>query len=191
MNRRWFARKNIILRGEGVQVEVASPPQFTRNGAQVAVIGDIPPLPTIINELVTFGINAGNILAGAFSDLIFSGAQTPPATDGIAVFGGTKQIVIQKKGTYIIKVQLNVNTNCDIFCQFQVDLVQQDAWQQHVSIGVPGVEAPFNAVFLFVNPTDQLHNFNFVLRGETTPVAGGVMTYDNAGEVMVHHCNSF
>lgn len=187
MNRRWFARKNIILRGEGVQVEVASPAQFTRNGAQVAVIGDIAPLPTIVNETVRFGVGANFMVTGAYRVIPLDNTATPPSIDGMTP--NSSEIDTTKKGTYIIKVQLNTLQPALVSIQMVVDGTIFQKTMTQVG-NVAGGDRSAEAVFMISFPTDAPHLLQFSALGDTIPATGSV-DYDATSQIYVTHSNSF
>lgn len=87
-NKRWFARKNHYIRGEGVDIQVNSPAQFTRNGLQVATLVDIP--APIAGPAGPAGPQGATGAPGA------TGAQGPPGSllSSISCFDNNPDILI-------------------------------------------------------------------------------------------------
>lgn len=178
MNRRWFARKNIILRGEGVQIETATQQQATINGTPIATFSNIP------TEKVVLGTQGGAILPGAETDILWNGAVTPVSTNGITTVVGTNQLQTTRRGLYQFLVRIDASAECiaRVTLESPIGTIVNQGTVHITTVGgsAKGLYTFFTDVTV---STAVLHKFT--IRGDSYPIAGAPITFANTSTVEV------
>lgn len=158
MNKRWFARKSIILRSEAVDVQVANPASFTVNSSQVARLADIPPpAVTLSNEAVEFNVPAQAFTGGvnAFIGISSMNPAAPDPTAGGITFTAT-QITLNKKGYYtILFVAEFTETAGDVTARLPINGVVDSTRQRKITDG-PFSPNGFDVTWNYLFDTDAV-----------------------------------